>query len=95
MTDNEKYRTIRVHVDDGKIRLLPAWPKDWDVHFKLHAPHRTVVEGRVKDGKLVDLKVAPETRRKDVVVAGGGVGESGSPIQNQLHPPDGYAPWIS
>ena len=22
---------------DGKILLFPAWPKDWDVHFKLHA----------------------------------------------------------
>ncbi len=22
----------------GKIRLLPAWPKEWDVDFKLHAP---------------------------------------------------------
>jgi len=52
-----------------EIRLLPAWPKDWDVDFKLHAPRQTVVEGKVRGGKLVELKVTPEGRRKDVVIA--------------------------
>ena len=28
---------------DGKIYLLPAWPKDWDVDFKLHAPQQTLL----------------------------------------------------
>lgn len=51
--------------------LLPAWPKDWDVDFKLHAPYRTTVEGRVKDGKLVELKVTPESRRGDLQIEGG------------------------
>ncbi len=49
------------------IYLLPAWPKDWDVDFKLHAPASTVVEGRVRDGKLTDLTVTPAERRADVV----------------------------
>ncbi|WP_231729748.1 DUF5703 domain-containing protein [Pedobacter sp. Leaf176] len=53
---------------DGKsIYLFPAWPKDWDVHFKLHAPYKTTVEGTLKDGKLVDLKVLPESRKADVI----------------------------
>ena len=51
-----------------EIRLLPAWPKDWDVDFRLHAPHNTTVEGRVRDGKLSDLKVMPDSRKKDVIV---------------------------
>ena len=51
-----------------EIRLLPAWPKDWDVDFKLHAPHRTTVAGRVRNGKLLDVKVAPESRRQDVTI---------------------------
>jgi hypothetical protein len=51
-----------------EIRLLPAWPKDWDVDFKLHAPQQTTVEGRVRKGELMDLKVTPESRRKDVIV---------------------------
>ena len=29
---------------DGKNLLFPAWPKDQDVHFKLHAPYNTTVE---------------------------------------------------
>jgi hypothetical protein len=49
------------------IRLAPAWPKDWNASFKLHAPKNTTVEGRVKNGKVTDLKVTPESRRKDVV----------------------------
>jgi len=51
------------------IRLLPAWLKDWDVDFKLHAPHKTTVEGRVHNGKLVDLKVTPASRRKKVILS--------------------------
>ena len=49
------------------IRLAPAWPKDWNASFKLHAPKNTTVEGRVENGKVTDLKVTPESRRKDVV----------------------------
>ena len=56
---------------DGKIHLFPAWPKEWDVDFKLHAPRQTVVEARVKNGRLVSLKVTPESRRKDVVIPAG------------------------
>jgi len=51
-----------------KFYLLPAWPRDWDVSFKLHAPHRTTIEGRVKDGKIEWLKVTPESRRDDLVI---------------------------
>ncbi len=53
---------------DGKIYLLPAWPKDWNVSFKLHAPQQTTVEATVKNGKVTELKVTPESRRKDVVI---------------------------
>ena len=54
---------------NGKqILLFPAWPKEWNVHFKLHAPDQTTVEATLKDGKVTDLKVIPESRKKDVVV---------------------------
>jgi len=54
-------------VSDGRgIQVLPAWPKEWNVHFKLHAPQQTTVEGRVQDGRLVQLKVTPTARAKDV-----------------------------
>ena len=54
--------------DDGKIQLLPAWPKEWNAEFRLHAPGRTVIEGRVTEGRLDDWRVTPEHRRQDVIV---------------------------
>jgi hypothetical protein len=53
---------------DEEIHLFPAWPKDWDVHFKLHAPGNTMVEAKRIEGKVVELKVHPEARVKDVVM---------------------------
>jgi Domain of unknown function (DUF5703) len=57
-----------MQIDDKKILLFPAWPKDKDVHFKLNAPYNTIVEAEWKNGKLEMLKVFPEERRKDVEV---------------------------
>ncbi len=51
-----------------KIVLFPAWPKDWDVDFKLHAPKNTTVECSLENGEIVSLKVIPEHRSKDVVL---------------------------
>jgi hypothetical protein len=56
-----------MQVDDNKIHLFPAWPKDRDVHFKLHAPKNTTVEASLKGGKIEFIKVFPEERRKDIV----------------------------
>jgi len=60
-------QTMLIQSDGGKIRLLPAWPKDWDVEFKLHAPGNTTVKGRVKDGRLAELDVTPKERQEDVI----------------------------
>jgi len=51
---------------EDKIVLFPAWPKEWDVNFKLHAPKNTNVEGIFKNGELVELDVFPKSRRKDI-----------------------------
>ena len=53
-----------------KLLLLPAWPMDWDVDFKLHAPRNTIVECRVENGKLKELRVTPQERKKDIVLSG-------------------------
>lgn len=50
-----------------QIFLLPAWPEDWDVSFKLCAPGNTTVECEYRDGKVQMLKVTPASRRADVV----------------------------
>ncbi|HWV66561.1 DUF5703 domain-containing protein [Chitinophaga sp.] len=57
-----------LQTDNRHLYLFPAWPAAWDVHFKLHAPYNTTVEGVLKNGKLVTLKVIPEERRKDIQV---------------------------
>jgi hypothetical protein len=54
-----------------KILLLPAWPKDWDVSFKLHAPRQTTVEVVYRGGKIEKLDVLPKERRKDITLPAG------------------------
>ncbi|MCW1924432.1 DUF5703 domain-containing protein [Luteolibacter arcticus] len=51
-----------------KIFLLPAWPTDWDVSFKFHAPRATVVSGRFRNGTLDQLEVTPPSRANDLVL---------------------------
>jgi alpha-L-fucosidase 2 len=53
---------------EGKtLFLLPAWPKGWDVEFRLHAPYNTIVEGTYRKGTFKDLRVNPKERAKDIV----------------------------
>lgn len=40
---------------DGSLAICPSWPKDWDVHFKLHAPKQTVVEAQWYQGQLQSI----------------------------------------
>ena len=61
------FQSMLLQTDGKKIYLLPAWPREWDVDFKLHAPYRTIVEARVRRGGIEYLKVIPESRRADLV----------------------------
>jgi hypothetical protein len=56
---------------DDRILLLPAWPREWNVDFKLRAPQQTTVEGIVRDGRLQELIITPAARRADVVLPPG------------------------
>ena len=49
------------------LYVFPAWPREWDVRFRLHAAAGTTVEAELRGGKVVSLKVTP--RREYVVVA--------------------------
>lgn len=51
----------------SQILLFPAWPRDENVHFRLHAPYRTSVECSLQDGKITRLVVTPAYRKKDIV----------------------------
>jgi len=55
-----------LQTEGRSIHLLPAWPKEWNVEFKLHAPQRTTVEGVFRNGKLEQLVVTPEKRARDI-----------------------------
>jgi len=59
-----------MQADRDKIYLLPAWPKKWNVRFKLRAPRNTVVECDYHDGKLTQLRVTPPKRRGDITMTG-------------------------
>lgn len=60
-------QNMLMQAEGKKILLLPAWPKEWNAEFKLNAPYQTTVQGKVQNGKLVDLVVTPASRRKDVI----------------------------
>ena len=51
-----------------KILLLPAWPKTWDVNFKLRTPRNTIVECVYRRGTIQRLAVTPASRRADIVL---------------------------
>lgn len=54
--------------NEGHILLFPAWPRDWNVHFKLHAPRNTTVEAELKNGVIRIIQVVPENRKNDIRV---------------------------
>ncbi len=53
---------------NGAIYLCPAWPPEWDVHFKLHADKQTSIEAKVEHGKLKIIEVIPANRANDIQI---------------------------
>jgi alpha-L-fucosidase 2 len=58
---------MALQIEGSRIRVLPAWPKDWNISFKLHAPQGTTVECIYRNGKIEKLVVDPSERLRDVV----------------------------
>jgi hypothetical protein len=63
--------------DGERILLLPAWPADWDVSFRLHAPGGVTVDVDYVDAKAQRLTVTPEAARGRVTVGVSQVGDGG------------------
>jgi len=61
-------QVMTIQHQGDSILLFPSWPKEWNVSFKLCAPKNTVVEGRLENGEVKDLKVFPKERMKDIVL---------------------------
>ena len=53
--------------DGDNIYIGAGLPDDWNVKFKLCAPQNTIIEGHISKGKVIDLIVTPEYRKKDVI----------------------------
>ncbi len=64
------FQSMLIQVDpySDEIYLLPAWPVDWNADFKVHAPKNTIIQGQVINGKIENLKVYPDQRRKDIII---------------------------
>jgi alpha-L-fucosidase 2 len=60
-------QSMLLQSDGDRIFLLPAWPEDWNVSFTLHASKNTTVECDYRNGRVCLLKVAPDSRRSDIV----------------------------
>jgi len=60
-------QSMLLQSDGNKIFLLPAWPENWNVSFKLCAANKTIIECEYRDGKIHSLKVSPESRRADII----------------------------
>ena len=60
-----------MQAEGNEIRIFPAWPKAWDVSFRLHAPHQTIVEAELRNGAITRIHVTPASRRKDVILPTG------------------------
>ena len=52
--------------DGDRILLFPAWPADWNVTFRLHAPGQTIVEGELANGVITRFHITPANRYNDV-----------------------------
>jgi hypothetical protein len=62
------FQSMLMQTDGRKIYLLPAWPRDWNADFKLHAPYQTIIQGQVRNGQVKELEVTPKARLTDIEV---------------------------
>ncbi|MBS1748486.1 MAG: hypothetical protein JST63_01125 [Bacteroidetes bacterium] len=57
---------LQTNADD--VYLLPAWPKEWNVKFKLHIPGSKQIEAEWKNGEMVMVKRYPEPKSGEVII---------------------------
>ena len=56
-----------LQVEGDRIRILPAWPKDWDVQFRFYVSKETCVQCVYRGGEIVELTVSPPDHRYQLV----------------------------
>ncbi|MEO8415789.1 MAG: DUF5703 domain-containing protein [Ginsengibacter sp.] len=63
---NMTLQSMILQCEGEKWYVLPAWPNNWNVRFKLHAFNNTTIEGTYENGKMVKLMTIPKARIKGV-----------------------------
>ena len=48
---------------DGQLILFPAWPREWDVRFRLHATKGRIVEGILSNGNITHQVITDSSLR--------------------------------
>lgn len=73
-----------LQTNGNQIYLFPAWPSDWDVEFKLHAPKNRIIEGKLKNGKVSLFPILskeeggkPDGEKIEVILCNGVTFENG------------------
>ncbi|RQW02896.1 hypothetical protein EH223_11410 [candidate division KSB1 bacterium] len=61
-------QAMLMQTNGDSILLFPAWPKEWDVDFKIHASQQTTILGVLKQGKVEKLKIVPKGRKRDLIM---------------------------
>ncbi|MCK9343482.1 MAG: DUF5703 domain-containing protein [Massilibacteroides sp.] len=49
---------------NNQLRILPTWPTEWSVNYKLHAPNNQTVECDYKNGVISKLHITPSNKAK-------------------------------
>jgi hypothetical protein len=57
-----------VQHQDRKVWLFPAWPKSWDVDFKIHLPGNRILEGSYSEKDGVKFKQKPSDLDLSVMI---------------------------
>jgi hypothetical protein len=61
-------QAMLLQYDEKSITLFPAFPKDWNVDFKLHAPDKTEISCIFEKGKLEKLDVIPKSAKNKIKI---------------------------
>ncbi len=44
-----------IQYENDKANMMPAWPKEWDVNFRVNGPGNAIIEGVFKNGKMQNV----------------------------------------
>jgi hypothetical protein len=62
------FQSMVLQNDGEKTVVLPAWPDEWNVEFRLHSINNTVVSGKYKDGKLLEIHSDPTVDEDNLMI---------------------------